>query len=72
MKNRTSGSRLPFIFPYRIHGKVTNKTPILIKSPLKKTKTEIETILRWEDDGGQILNAVDPSKLDVAKKTADK
>jgi hypothetical protein len=75
MKSKTSASRVPFISPPCIHGKVTNRIPSLEKPPVKKTKTEVETILRWEDDGGQMLEAdrpVDPSNPNKATKRADK
>jgi hypothetical protein len=68
MKHKTPRSRA--------RRKATNKTSAVIKPELKKTKAEMETIARWEDDGGPTVvdtgKSVDPSKIDKNKESTDK
>jgi hypothetical protein len=67
MKNKSSKLRLPVFFGQHIHGKVASgRMPTLGKSESERVEAEslIEDILRWEDDGGQIVgigNAPRPS-----------
>ncbi len=35
---------------------------LMIKPPLERSKIELEIILRWEDDGGQIFERRQPNK----------
>jgi len=46
--------KLTYFFRRRIHGRNTHKDLDLTISRSKKNNFEIENILRWEDDGGQI------------------
>jgi len=39
----------------QIHGKEINNMPELIRLQLGKIGIELETIPRWEDDGGQTI-----------------
>ena len=55
------------LFPrQRIHYNDSIKMPELIEPQLERTKTELENILRWEEDGGLIIQtdeAVTASRL---------
>ncbi len=53
MKNKFSNGRLSYVFTPRIHSNVL--TWVKPASDLKKSKRVIENILRWEDDGGKII-----------------
>lgn len=39
----------------QIYGKDSDNMPELIKPQLERTETELTNILRWEDDGGKII-----------------
>jgi len=39
----------------RIHGRDTDRIPKWIVPPLETTGIELGIILRWEDDGGRII-----------------
>jgi hypothetical protein len=57
MKNKSLKLRLSYFFRKRIHGKdSSDNMPELVKpeSEGERTKSVIEDILRWADDGGQI------------------
>jgi hypothetical protein len=57
----------------RNHGRAANNMSELNKPSLEKTRIELENILRWEDDGGRILNvgnAITPSIINMARESA--
>ena len=69
MKNKSSKRGLSYFFRQRIHGKHTDNLLVL-----EKSKTVLENILRWEDDGGQMLDArnqIDESNLDMVREPAN-
>jgi hypothetical protein len=73
MKNKTSNTRLSYFSTPRIHGNVL--AWVKPASAPEKGKRVIETILRWEDDGGQILDsgsAPDPANAGTDGKRANK
>jgi hypothetical protein len=77
MKNRSSKLRLPDFFRQRLPGKVASgHMPKLGKSESEGLEAEslMEDILRWADDGGQMLdlgNSQYPSNSDTAGKRAN-
>jgi|GEM_PF-1835532 hypothetical protein len=54
MKNKLANSRLFYFFTPRIHGNVLAWVKPATAS--ERSKRAIENILRWEDDGGQMLD----------------
>jgi hypothetical protein len=59
MKNRSSKRRLPDFFRQRLHGKVASgHMPKLGTPESERLEAEslIEDLLRWADDGGQMLD----------------
>lgn len=72
MKNSFSDGRLSYSFMSRIHSNV-----LVWRKPASKSdrsKPEIENILRWEDDGGQMLdlgNRTATSNPDTARERAN-
>jgi hypothetical protein len=73
MKNKTANTRLSYFSTPRIHGNVL--AWVKPASPSEKDKRVIETILRWEDDGGQMLgsgSAPDPANAGTDGKRANK
>jgi len=74
MKNKSSKRGLSYFFPQRIHGKDPDNMLEWIKPQLERTEIEPENILRWEDDGGQMLaagNPIDWSNPDMARERAN-
>jgi hypothetical protein len=79
MKNKSS-NRNPrgsyYFFRQRIHGKDSSDNMLELVRPdseLEKSKSVLENILRWEDDGGQMLaagNPIDWSNPDMARERA--
>jgi len=66
-------SRLRIFCTQRNYGRAANNMSESIILPLEKSKIEVENILRWEDDGGRILNAgnaITPSITNVARESA--
>ncbi|HJR79868.1 MAG TPA: hypothetical protein VJ821_07335 [Anaerolineales bacterium] len=61
MKNIFSNGRLSYFLTPRIHGNVL--AWIKPASESERNKCLIENILRWEDDGGKIIE-INSSKLD--------
>lgn len=55
MKNKLSNSRWSYFFTPRIHGNVL--AWVKPDSATERKKHVIENILRWSDDGGQMLEA---------------
>jgi len=58
MKNKSLKLRSSYFFRQRkrIYGKdLSEKMPELVKPESERTERVIEDILRWADDGGQIL-----------------
>ena len=60
----------------RIHGKNPDNMLELVRpeSELERSKGVLENILRWEDDGGQMLDAgnpIDRSNPDMARELAN-
>ena len=53
MKNRFSNGRLSYSFTPRIHGNVLAWVKPAFES--ERSNGVIENILRWEDDGGKII-----------------
>lgn len=75
MKNRFSNGRLSYSFTPRIHSNVLAWVKPASKSKSEKSKPVIENILRWEDDGGQMLkpgNRIAMSNPTVAREQANK
>jgi len=69
MKNKSATHELSYFFRQQIYGKHTGN---LLE--LEKSKGVLENILRWEDDGGQMLDAVnqiDESNLDMSWELAN-
>ena len=58
MKNKFSNSGLSYFFTPRIHGNVL--AWVKPASESKRSKRVIENILRWEDDGGLIIEVAKP------------
>ena len=54
MKNKFSNGRLSYFYTPRIHGNVLAWVEPTPQSD--NSKRVIENILRWEDDGGQMLD----------------
>ena len=78
MKKKSSKLRLPYFFGRQIHRTAsTGKMPELIKPEAhqwQRAESVIEDLLRWADDGGQMLdvgNPVYPSNSDLAEKQAN-
>lgn len=59
MNNKFSKGKLSYFFTPRIHGNVLAWAKPAAAS--EKSKRVIENILRWEDDGGQMLDIGNPS-----------
>jgi hypothetical protein len=59
MKNKSLKLGLTYLFGQHIHGKdSSDKVLKLVKaeSEREKTKSVLEDILRWADDGGQMID----------------
>jgi hypothetical protein len=54
MKNKFSNGRLSYFFAPRIHGNVL--AWVKPASASERNKRAIESILRWADDGGQMID----------------
>jgi len=69
MKNKSSKYRLSGFFTQRLYGRNPNSTNKLAKaeSEQERTRGVIEDILRWADDGGQMLDL----GLPVARQNSD-
>jgi hypothetical protein len=68
MKNKFSNGRLSYFYTPRIHGNVLAWVEPTPQSD--NSKRVIENILRWEDDGGQMLypgNVMAGSYPDMAR-----
>jgi hypothetical protein len=71
MKNKFSHGRLSYFFTPRIHGNVLAWVKPAFES--ERSKRVIEDILRWEEDGGQMLdigNLIARSNPDTARGPA--
>lgn len=55
MRNKSPVQRLPDFFAQRIHDKGPDNRPELITPQLDQTEVDLKNILRWEDDGGQMI-----------------
>jgi hypothetical protein len=55
MKNKLFYHGLPYPFRQRSHIKAPKDLTKLIHQQTGKTITELKNILRWEDDGGLII-----------------
>jgi hypothetical protein len=53
MKNKFSNGKLSYFFTPRLHGNVL--AWVKPASKAERSKRVIENILRWEDDGGKII-----------------
>jgi len=58
MKDKFADHRLSYFLRTRIHGNVL--AWVKPASESERNKRVIETILRWEDDGGQMLDPGNP------------
>ena len=59
MKNRSFDDGLTFFFSQRIHGRDLSNNLLELTEPeseWERTESVIEDILRWADDGGQMLD----------------
>jgi hypothetical protein len=65
MKNKFSNGKLSYFLTQRIHGNVL--AWVKPASELERSKRVIENILRWEDDGGHMLEAGST----IARSTSD-
>ncbi len=68
MKNGLSGGRLSFFITPRIHGNVL--AWLKPDSASQKSKQVVENILRWEEDGGKIMER-DDATLDHKKEKSN-
>lgn len=74
MKNKSFKPGLPYLFRRQLHGKVSLSTileSLKPESEWDRTENVIEDILRWADDGGQMLdlgNLTARPNLDTAVK----
>ncbi len=77
MKNRLLKLRLPYFYRRRLHTRVSFGTILeRVKPESEREKIECvtEDILRWADDGGQMLDLdkpVYPSRLGMTGKQAN-
>jgi hypothetical protein len=55
MKIKSFNRRSSYIFTQRIHCIGSDDVPELITQQLVRSEVELENVLRWEDDGGQII-----------------
>ena len=55
MKNKSSDDEMPNGFTQLIQGKASDNVLELVITELEGTKFELTNILRWEDDGGQLI-----------------
>ncbi|HLO33574.1 MAG TPA: hypothetical protein VK249_30780 [Anaerolineales bacterium] len=72
MKIKSIDHALPYFFTQRIHGKDPANL-LELASPdleLERNKSLLENILRWEDDGGKIIE-IKHSTLDWKRKQPD-
>jgi hypothetical protein len=58
MKNKFSNGRLSYFSTPRIHGNVL--AWVEPASASERNKSVIKTLLRWEDDGGRIIEVAKP------------
>jgi hypothetical protein len=74
MKNKSSQRGLSYFFTQRIHGKDSDNMPELVKpeSESEITKSVLDNILRWEDDGGKIIEINHSTFDQKRKKTINK
>jgi len=59
MKNKSSNRRGLSYFRQRIHGKDSSDNMLELEKPesaRERTESVLENILRWADDGGQMLD----------------
>lgn len=57
MKNGSFSLRSPYCFKHLIHVNKSGMKFKFLKLPLYGSQVELEPILRWEDDGGQMTDA---------------
>ena len=55
MKNKSFDDEMPNGFTQLIQGKASDNALELVITELEGTKFELTNILRWEDDGGQLI-----------------
>ena len=69
MKIKSFDHALPYFFTQRIHGKDPDHLLELARPDpeLERSKGVLENILRWEDDGGKIIE-INHSALDQKRK----
>lgn len=79
MKNKSSNRRgLSQFFRHRIHGKGSSDNMLELVKPeseWERTESVLESILRWADDSGQMLdirNPIDRSDPDMARERENK
>jgi hypothetical protein len=77
MKNKSFKPGVPYVFGRQLHGKISLETILESLKPESewgRTENVIEGILRWADDGGQMLdlgNRIARSNPDPAVKQAN-
>ena len=74
MKTRFSNARLSYLLMPRFHSNVLAWVKPASASETERSERVIENILRWEDDGGQVLdlgNLMARSDPDTARERAD-
>jgi len=69
MKNKSSNRGWSYFFRQRIHGRHPVKILELVgpDSELERNKGVNENILRWEDDGGPVLETGNPPLPQLAE-----
>jgi hypothetical protein len=70
MKIKLLDPALPYSFTQRFHGKGPGNLLELVRPDpeLERSKGVLENILRWEEDGGKIIE-INHSTLDQKRKT---
>jgi len=70
MKNKSPNRGLSNFYMQRLHGKASRNVLELVIPAFRfgRSKSMLENILRWEDDGGQITETND-STVDRKRKT---
>lgn len=67
MKNKSSNRRGLSYFRQRIHGKDSSDNMLELEKPesaRERTESVLENILRWADEGGQMLDPGNPMSLE--------
>ena len=55
MINKSSDHKMPYSFTQRIHDRAPDNVVELVRAELERIEFELTNNLRWEDDGGMII-----------------